>query len=53
MYPRERSRRHNVKNSMWHTPYNVTVYDLFVSDTFSLLEDIGDGSCYILGIFAL
>ena len=40
MYPRGTSRRRNVKNSMWHRLYNVTAYDLFLSDTFSLLEDM-------------
>ena len=29
-----------VKNSMGHRLYNVTAYDLFLSDTFSLQENI-------------
>ena len=33
---------------MWHRLYNVTAYDFFLSDTFSLLEDINHSNVYSL-----
>ena len=41
MYPRGTSRRRNVIKPMPYTSFIATAYDLFLSDTFSLLDDMG------------
>ena len=38
---KEQSVGGNVENSMWHRLYNNKAYASFLSDTFSLQEDIG------------
>ena len=51
MYPRGTSRRGNGIKPMQHTIFNITAYFLFLSDTFSLLEDIAClVFCHILAI---